>query len=288
MTSSVKLHDLIPFTSAINFPIMIQAVPTYLNGLYAKETQLLHPWSLAFGSILGLVYVFGMFWSTVLYCATEQKSFANISAYQVSSLDMYTSILKPSRLMQALLEYCWTSSYPFLSMSFSWIGPNFITCLGRQRRRKRMTRKFLCQVQYNALSGMCHVARGLASLSWPALFWMKQWKDSLSLWRTCFSTSSCLCRYHLSLLLLQKVSQWSMRTLESLSQTHPSFVGSHGGTSSKFFWLLSHMQCCLRWSVSGSFAFVGTSSSWALTLTFIALLSRWHAQRVPVWWRQDW
>ena len=61
MTSSVKLHDLIPFTSAINFPIMIQAVPTYLNGLYAKETQLLHPWSLAFGSILGLVYVFGMF-----------------------------------------------------------------------------------------------------------------------------------------------------------------------------------------------------------------------------------
>lgn len=60
MTSSLKLHGLILF-SAINFPIAVQAVPTYLNGLYAKETQLLHPWSLAFGSIFGLVYVFGAF-----------------------------------------------------------------------------------------------------------------------------------------------------------------------------------------------------------------------------------
>ena len=44
------------------------------KGLYAKETRLLHPWSLAFGSILGLVYVFGMFESVQLLFASTSLS----------------------------------------------------------------------------------------------------------------------------------------------------------------------------------------------------------------------
>eukprot|EP00578_Thalassiosira_sp_NH16_P011569 CAMPEP_0181121150 /NCGR_PEP_ID=MMETSP1071-20121207/24574_1 /TAXON_ID=35127 /ORGANISM="Thalassiosira sp., Strain NH16" /LENGTH=730 /DNA_ID=CAMNT_0023205929 /DNA_START=48 /DNA_END=2240 /DNA_ORIENTATION=- len=48
--------------SAINFPIIIQAIPSYLHGLYVrKERRRLHPWSLAFGAIVGLVYVFAFY-----------------------------------------------------------------------------------------------------------------------------------------------------------------------------------------------------------------------------------
>lgn len=61
--------------TAINFPIMVQAVPTFLNGLFAPETHLLHPWSLAAGSILGTIFVFGKLYCQLLFrhhksCAT--------------------------------------------------------------------------------------------------------------------------------------------------------------------------------------------------------------------------
>lgn len=49
--------------TAINFPIMIQAVPTFLIGLYRANK--LHPWSLAFGAISGTVFVIGFFFGYI-------------------------------------------------------------------------------------------------------------------------------------------------------------------------------------------------------------------------------
>lgn len=48
--------------AAINFPVIIQSVPTYLHGLYCPtEKQKFHPWSLAIGAWTGTIYVFAFF-----------------------------------------------------------------------------------------------------------------------------------------------------------------------------------------------------------------------------------
>lgn len=52
--------------TAINFPIIIQAVPAYIFGLYATECGEIHPWSITIGAWVGEVYVF-LFFFIYLY-----------------------------------------------------------------------------------------------------------------------------------------------------------------------------------------------------------------------------
>jgi hypothetical protein len=47
--------------TAINFPIIMQAVPAYIFGLYATECGEIHPWSLTIGAWVGEAYVFLFF-----------------------------------------------------------------------------------------------------------------------------------------------------------------------------------------------------------------------------------
>ncbi|EJK71773.1 hypothetical protein THAOC_06754 [Thalassiosira oceanica] len=59
--------------TAINFPVVMQAVPAYINGLYGStETQRLHPWSLAMGASAGIIYTFSFFFGYIFH-NTEAK-----------------------------------------------------------------------------------------------------------------------------------------------------------------------------------------------------------------------
>ena len=67
--------------TAINFPIIIQAVPAYIFGLYATECGEIHPWSLTIGACktkvdnhTEMLFVFDMCMILILFVSTTTSS----------------------------------------------------------------------------------------------------------------------------------------------------------------------------------------------------------------------
>jgi hypothetical protein len=65
LTIGILWKEDISDLAAINFPVSIQALPTFVVGLYASEKWDVHPWSLATASILSTVYVFAIYFGYI-------------------------------------------------------------------------------------------------------------------------------------------------------------------------------------------------------------------------------